>query len=160
TSAADGPCAVLLVQRARTAPVFPKHTYALVGAGFTALLALCGVVLALPIIRRIRRLSAAVKESAATRYAQLLPSDGRDEIAELSRAFNDAGLDVRAHIRELLARETTLRDFVSNTAHDVAIPLTVLQGHLVAMRDAANAGRAADPAAVRDAVEESHYIAC
>ena len=35
-----------------------------------------------------------------------------------------------AHVAALERREETLRAFVANTTHDVAIPLTVLQGHL------------------------------
>ena len=156
----DGPCAVLLVER-----VFPRtpgetnaFTYAmlaLVGGLLLAVLLFAG-----PLVRRIRRLTGDVTRSAASHYASPVPASGGDELGLLARAFNEAGADVKAHIERLEARERTLREFVSNTAHDVAIPLTVLQGHLVAVREAHEAGRPLDEVEVRGAVEESHYIAC
>ena len=79
----------------------------------------------------------------------------RDEIGDLARAFNAAGSEVRAYIEELEKRERSLRDFVQNTTHDVMLPLTVLKGHLVTMKE-----RLGDDAAVvTSAMDEAHYMA-
>ncbi len=86
-----------------------------------------------------------------------MPVEGRDEVAALAGAFNEAGRQVRAHLLEVQGREETLRRFVANTTHDVAIPLSVLQGHLADLDRLL-----ADPAQrdlVRGAVEEAHYMA-
>ena len=160
TAFADGPCAVLLVER-----VFPRtpgetHAFTYAMLALVAGLLLAVLLSAGPLVRRIRRLTGDVTRSAATHYASPVPESGGDEIESLARAFNEAGADVKAHIARLEARERTLREFVSNTAHDVAIPLTVLQGHLVAVREAHEAGRPLDEPQIRGAVEESHYIAC
>jgi signal transduction histidine kinase len=40
------------------------------------------------------------------------------------------------------------------------IPLTVLQGHLSALRDLAAKGQTPDPARLRQAIEETHYVGC
>ena len=109
-----------------------------------------------PVIGRLRRLGDAVRQSAASHYATPVPSAGRDEVAALASAFNDAGQQVRSHLVDLQARERTLREFVANTTHDVATPLTVLQGHLAAL----DAGLATPEHKehVRAAVREAHYM--
>ncbi|MCC7138019.1 MAG: sensor histidine kinase [Planctomycetes bacterium] len=157
----DGPCAALLVQRVHVEPASATRSFVLAAAALAAGLLVAVLAAAGPLVRRIRRLEADVARSAASRYREpVAGGTGSDEIASLARAFDAAGADVRGHLDRLEARERTLRDFVANTTHDVAIPLTVLQGHLVALRDAAAAGRAGDPRAVHDALEESHYIDC
>ena len=66
---------------------------------------------------------------------------------------------MRSHLEELQRREDGLRQFVANTAHDVGLPLTVLQGHLSEL-EAATAhpeGRLGGDL-VRDAMREAHYL--
>lgn len=113
-----------------------------------------------PVIGRLRRLGDRVKESAAAYYAVPVPASeaGRDEIADLARAFNTAGAHVREHLLDVRARRESLRQFVSNTSHDVALPLTVLQGHLAELERTAAAG-SPEQAHVREAVQEAHYMA-
>ena len=131
----DGPAALVLVRE----PLPPE----MADRGLIAwgLLVLCLALLAAtwlaagPIVRRIRRLQAGVRQAAATRYATEVEVKGHDEIADLARAFNEAGRDVRRHLSDVEERERTLRAFVANTTHDVMIPLTVLQGHLAECRD-------------------------
>jgi signal transduction histidine kinase len=77
----------------------------------------------------------------------------------LARAFNDAGSEVRGHLEVVAKREETLRSFVANTTHDVMTPITVLQGHLSAIRAAAAAGRPIDATLAAAAVDEAHYLA-
>jgi signal transduction histidine kinase len=88
----------------------------------------------------------------------VVPVKGDDEIAELGRAFNQAAAEIREHVSRVEARERTLRSFVADTTHDVMLPLTVLQGHLAALRRAAGDGRC-DADAVQAASEEAHYLA-
>jgi HAMP domain-containing protein len=81
----------------------------------TSVLALClGFVAAVwiasgPVVRRIRALSAEVRRSAEARYATPVGVEGSDEVAELARAFNEAGRAVRAHLSEVEEREATPR---------------------------------------------------
>src|ERR1019366_6871624 len=51
-----------------------------------------------------------------------------------------------------------LRQFVANTTHDVAVPLTVLQGHLVEL-DTQLAAASAPRDHARAAIQEAHYMA-
>jgi signal transduction histidine kinase len=112
----------------------------------------------IPVVRRIRRLSAAVRASAGTGYADVVAVEGDDEIGELSQAFRDAGREVRARIETQEAREQTLRDFLANTTHDVMTPLTALHGHLIAFREAAAEGKPPDERAINAAIDEAHYM--
>jgi signal transduction histidine kinase len=112
-----------------------------------------------PVLRRIRRLTRQVGEAARGGYARAVTIDGKDEIAELARAFDAAGTEIRAQLSERDRREQALRQFLSNTTHDVMIPLTVLQGHLVALSERTKAGEAADPNLLVSAMDEAHYMA-
>jgi signal transduction histidine kinase len=112
-----------------------------------------------PVVARIRRLTGAVRRSARDGYADPVAVEGDDEVAALARAFNEAAAEVREHLRQREQRERALRDFIENTTHDLAIPLTVLQGHLAALAGHAREGRAAPAALVSAAMDEAHYMA-
>ncbi len=113
-------------------------------------------IAAAPTITHITRLASSVRDSAAQHYATPVATDGGDEVAALATAFNDAGREVRAHITRVEARETALREFVANTTHDVAVPLTVLQTHLASLEQHALPESAS--ADVRSAMREAHYM--
>lgn len=134
----------------------------LVAVALVVLSVLGGVWIAAgPVISRMRRLADEVRESAASAYERPVRTDDDDEVGSLARAFNDAGATVRAHLLETQAREETIRQFVANTTHDVAIPMSVLQGHLANL-EAAIGRTEADMAArghLRDAIGETHYMA-
>lgn len=128
---------------------------------FVPLVVVMGVVLGAlgPVVARIRRLTVAVRRSARDGYADPVAVEGDDEVAALAGAFNEAAAEVRAHLRQREQRERALRDFIENTTHDLAIPLTVLQGHLAALAGHAREGRAAPAALVAAAMDEAHYMA-
>ncbi len=110
----------------------------------------------------MRRLADQVRRSAASSYAQPVHVEQDDEVAELARAFNEAGATVRVQLTEIQAREETLRQFVANTTHDVAIPMSVLRGHLSSLESVLAAHGESGTAAqshLHDAVKETHYMA-
>jgi signal transduction histidine kinase len=111
-----------------------------------------------PVVRRIRRLTLGVRRSAAGAYLVPVAVEGHDEIAELATAFNGAAAEVRAQVEAQEHREQVLRNFLANTTHDVAIPLTVLQGRLAAMRRAQQAGAAVEGDLVTHAIEDAHHL--
>jgi signal transduction histidine kinase len=155
----EGPCAVVLAT-GTTDPswgaILPdSYLWLLPTLGvFAATLAAAG-----PLVRRIRLLTAAVARSAARAYADPVDLGGADELADLARAFDAAGAEVRRRLDERDAREQALRQFLANTTHDVMLPLTALQGHLSALREqAAGAGRV-DARVIVAAMDEAHYAA-
>jgi signal transduction histidine kinase len=154
----EGPASIVLV----LAPAPPPAAAdAVVRWGLVAIcLALVGTIwlAAGPVVARILRLEAGMRASAAGGYAHDVEVTGRDEVAGLARAFNEAGAQVRRHVAKVEEREGALRRFVADTTHDVMIPLTVLQGHLSDVRDHARRGEAVPPDAVRAGLEETHYL--
>lgn len=123
------------------------------------LMVLLAVLLAIgPVLRRIRQLTDAVQRSAAFDYAAGVEMHGNDEIAELARAFAGAASEVRRQLEAKDHRDRALRNFVADTTHDVAIPLTVLQGHLVTLQEAASKARVPDASVLGSAMDEAHYI--
>lgn len=155
-----GRCAVGL---ARMPPRPGQLRDQLAAVSLAAVAMLAGVWLAVgPVISRMRRLADDVRRSAASTYDQTVRVEKDDELAALARAFNEAGATVRQHFNDVQAREQTLRQFVADTTHDVAMPITVLQGHLSSL-DARLAAVTGDPEdARRDlhaAVKEVHYMA-
>jgi two-component system, OmpR family, sensor histidine kinase BaeS len=158
-SRSPGPCAFLLVRdsidpaQSTIRPVSALWLLPMV-------VVLASVLLSMgPVVRRLRTLTEAARRSASTSYASAVELDGNDEIGELSRAFDAAGREIRARLQEKERRERALRHFLSNTTHDVMIPLTVLQGHLSTLRERAAEGRPVDAAVVISAMDEAHYLA-
>jgi len=140
-------CAILVV-RMRERPGARRDQLAAL-----ALITLSSIVAAWiaagPVISRLRKLAAAVHVSADSKYETPVPTAGGDEVAALAAAFNDAGGRVRKYLVELQAREEALRKFVANTAHDIGVPLTVIQGHLASLEP---------NDAVGSAINEVHYL--
>ncbi len=146
-------CAILVV-RMRERPGARRDQIAAL-----ALITLSSIVAAWiaagPVLSRLRKLAAAVHASADTKYATPVPASGGDEVAALARAFNEAGARVRSQFLELQTREDSLRMFVANTAHDIGVPLTVLQGHLATIQSTESP---ASHDTVRAAINEVHYL--
>jgi len=155
----EGPCAVLFLRQRRIVDAvgfLGLHWSSLVVAG-AALLAV--LLAAGPPVRRIRQLTDEVRVSAADRYSSEVEVRGRDEIAGLATAFNDAGAQIRSQLEKLERREEALRSFLGNTTHDVMVPLTVLQGHLTRLRRDLDGSTAVDPSTLVAALDETQYIA-
>ena len=85
-----------------------------------------------------------------------VPVQGKDEIAELGHAFNEASAVVRAHVADVERREKALRDFVAHTTHDVALPLSVLLSHVATLRQ--NAAPDGSEATIAAIAQETQYI--
>jgi len=136
----EGPCPYILVEREEEGEAVDR---VLLGAfvALCVLLTLAVLAAAAPIVRRIRRLQQNVEDPAV----RPIPIEGTDEIAKLAGAFNTAFEDVQE-------RERTLRRFVADTTHDMMTPLTVLQGHIAALRDEFDAAK------LEGALEEAHYM--
>jgi len=150
-----GPCDILLV---RMRPRTGESRDLLLGLASILMVVVAAIWFAAgPTIARIRKLTSHVRVSAASHYKVQVPDVGNDEVGGLARAFNEAGLEVKTHLTEVEAREATLREFVANTAHDVATPLTVLQSHLASLE---HASLPADQAThISGAIRETHYMA-
>jgi signal transduction histidine kinase len=95
---------------------------ALLGAALLAYMAAWGLT------RRLRRLESAAEQIAAGDFSQPIVDRGRDQVAELARAFEN--------MRERLAHlERARREFIQNASHELRTPLFSLGGFLELLED-------------------------
>lgn len=124
----------------------------------SAVLLVTVLIVAGPLVRRIRRLTEEIEEADASEYRVEAETDTDDELGELARAFNEAGKRVRTTVAELAARDEALTEYVANTTHDLAIPLTVLQHRLRRLQRHLDGDEKTRELADA-AMQEAHYIA-
>ncbi len=152
----EGPCAVLLL-RAKGPPSWFSGA-ALMPAFLVSVMAIIVSLLAAgPIVRRVRKLTEEVKRIDKG-IDQPIHVDGNDEIADLGRAFEQSRQTIQLQLESLREREAALRNYIANTTHDVMLPLSVLQGHLVSLQQRIEAGESLDQRAIVPSIEESQYL--
>jgi signal transduction histidine kinase len=95
---------------------------ALIGAGLMAYMAAWGLT------RRLRRLEAAAGRIASGDFSQPVVDRGRDEVAQLSRAFEE----MRVQLANL---ERARREFIQNASHELRTPLFSLGGFIELLED-------------------------
>ena len=89
---------------------------------------LAAFFLARSISHPVSRLTEATVAMAKGDYSRRVDVQGQDELAALSRHFNEMAADIgRAHAVQ--------RDFIANVSHDLKTPLTSIQGFSQAMLD-------------------------
>ncbi len=152
----EGPCAVLLIRQKHPPPWLSMAT--MVPAILASLAVILVALLAAgPLVRRIRRLTDDLSRLHIEGSAPI-EAEGNDEIAELARAFERSRQTIETQLQSLRDREAALRDYITNTTHDVMMPLSVLQGHLVALQQRLEAGEQLPEKAIAPVLEETHYL--
>jgi signal transduction histidine kinase len=152
----DGPCAVLLM-RAKGPPRWFSGAI-LMPAFLVALFVILVALLAAgPIVRRVRQLTESVRALGSS-AEESIRVEGDDEIAELGSAFEQSRKTIQAQLASLRERETALRNYIANTTHDVMLPLSVLQGHLVSLQQRIEGGEPLDAKAIVPSIEEAQYL--
>jgi len=149
-------CAAILVERPEPRAQ-PLAARLMPGLLVTLAVTLAILLIAGPIVERIRRLTAAVARGDARTIADARTSD-RDELGELASAFAEREKTIAGQLDELAAREAALREHLAATSHDILLPVTVLQGHLVELERARAANEPLDVSILRGAIDESHYL--
>lgn len=152
----DGPCAVVLLRAKGPPPwftsaaLFPPLLVALV-------VVLVALLAAGPIVSRVRQLTEAVRRIGGPNERPVVVG-GNDELTELGRAFEQSRQTIQSQLSSLRDREAALRNYIANTTHDVMLPLSVLQGHLVALQQRIDAGESLDSSAIVPSLEEAQYL--
>lgn len=146
---ATSPCALALIATPRRGPSGPPPLDLLLPL---ALALVAGLVAIWPVVRRVRAMTLAVRRWEQRAPLDLTRDDRSDELGELSRALSDSAETIRNQHAALVAREKLLLAFVENTTHDLATPLTVLQGNLSAI------AKEQTSEAVRQAMREAQYL--
>jgi signal transduction histidine kinase len=102
--------------------LFVAGGVALVVAALMAYMAAWGLT------RRLRRLESAAEQIAAGDFSQPVVDRGRDEVAQLARAFEN--------MRQWLANlERARREFIQNASHELRTPIFSLGGFIELLED-------------------------
>ena len=81
-------------------------------------------------------------------YAERLHDDGRDELAEMSRAINKLADSIVAAQQTLESRDLERRELVANITHDLRNPLTSMRYRLEALLKQASGSEQMEPQAL------------
>jgi signal transduction histidine kinase len=94
-----------------------------------------GIFLAETTTARIRQLHAAARQVASGNLETRLPASGRDEMAGLTRSFNEMVAQLQAAARKQREVEILRRDLVAWAGHDLRTPLTSIRAIIEALAD-------------------------
>lgn len=113
-----------------------NQTVILTGAGVAVVAMLCSFLLVRRLVRPLENLTRAAELVKQGQYAQrvILPNS-RDELGRLAYTFNEMADTIEADVNELRRQDQLRRDLVANIAHDLATPLTAIQGFSEALAD-------------------------
>jgi two-component system, OmpR family, sensor histidine kinase BaeS len=108
----------------------------LAGGGVALVAMLCSFLLISRFIRPLENLTRAAEQVKQGQYAQrVTPPNSQDELGRLALTFNEMADTIEADVNELRRQDALRRDLVANIAHDLATPLTAIQGFSEALAD-------------------------
>ncbi|SDL89621.1 sensor histidine kinase [Streptomyces wuyuanensis] len=99
--------------------------------GIATALALAGSALlaqaaATTVLKPVQRLGQAARQLGEGKLDTRLQVSGTDELADLSRTFNNAAESLEKKMADMSAREESSRRFVADMSHELRTPLTAL----------------------------------
>ena len=89
-----------------------------------------GLILFFLLTRRLRAMTAAVREFEKNNFQQRIPVKSNDEIGQLGKAFNQMADTIVANMEEMKKNDGLRRELIANVSHDLRSPLTSIQGYL------------------------------
>ncbi|MEU6170903.1 HAMP domain-containing sensor histidine kinase [Streptantibioticus parmotrematis] len=131
--------------------------------GIATALALIGAALlaqaaASTVLRPVQRLSVAARRLGEGRLDTRLRVSGTDELAELSRTFNNAAEALQRQVEDLSNREAASRRFVADMSHELRTPLTAITAVTEVLEDEADSLDPMIAPAVRLVVTETRRL--
>lgn len=105
-----------------------NRALALATLGAMLIALILGFLLARALTRPLRELTRALRAMSSGKLAQSVPVRTRDELGELTMAFNQMSA-------ELAQADQARRRLTADIAHDLRTPLTVIAGYLEAMQE-------------------------
>jgi two-component system sensor histidine kinase BaeS len=115
-----------------------NHALWLGGIGIALLMALLGAWLAQRLVRPVAALTAtatSMAEGNLSARAPEPPPNAPIEIEQLTQSFNDMAANLERDVNQLRKHERAQRELLSNVAHELATPLTAIQGFAQALAD-------------------------
>jgi two-component system sensor histidine kinase BaeS len=111
---------------------------AIIIAGFLVALIvmLFSLFLARSLTRPLESLTRAAEQMKQGKYTQRVePPKSQDELGQLAQTFNAMADTIEADVNELRRQDQVRLDLLANIAHDLATPLTAIQGFSEALAD-------------------------
>ena len=105
-------------------------TSAVVLGGTFLIAGLAGLILFFLLTRRLRGMTAAVRDIEAGNYQRRIDARSEDEIGQLGRAFNRMSDALVGTLEKLKQNDALRRELVANVSHDLRTPLASVQGYL------------------------------
>jgi len=84
--------------------------------------------------RRFRSMTAAVRRFASGDTGVRIPLSGNDDVAELSRSFNEMADRIESALEDLRRTDQQRREQVANISHDLKTPLSSILGFVETVR--------------------------
>ena len=103
--------------------------------GTAVVVALLGLLLSRSVTRPLALLTQAASNMAAGEYSHRVPVRTKDEVGRLGVAFNEMAAALEQDVGELRRQEALRRELAANVSHDLATPLTAIQGFTEALLD-------------------------
>jgi two-component system sensor histidine kinase BaeS len=108
----------------------------LAGLGVALVAAFCAYLLVGSIIRPLNALTMAAERMKSGKYTERVSAPSmHDELGRLALTFNEMADTIEADVNELRQQDQMRRDLIANIAHDLATPLTAIQGLSEALAD-------------------------
>ncbi|WTK83077.1 HAMP domain-containing histidine kinase [Streptomyces sp. NBC_01511] len=100
--------------------------------------ALLAQAAATTVLKPVQRLGDAARQLGEGKLDTRLRVTGTDELADLSRTFNNAAVSLQKKIADMSAREESSRRFVADMSHELRTPLTALTAVTEVLEDEAD----------------------
>jgi two-component system sensor histidine kinase MtrB len=106
-----------------------------------------GLLASRQVLLPLRRLGLAARRLGAGKLETRIEVRGSDEIADVSRTFNDTAEALERSVAELRALEAASRRFVADVSHELRTPLTAMTAVTDLLEEATDVGDESAPAA-------------
>lgn len=108
----------------------------LAGLGVAVIAALCSYLFVRRFVRPLESLTMAAEQMKQGSYTERVTQIGsQDEIGRLALTFNEMADTIETDVNELHRQDQMRREMIANIAHDLATPLTAIQGLSEALAD-------------------------
>ncbi|GCF06549.1 sensor histidine kinase [Dictyobacter arantiisoli] len=105
------------------------------GLGVAIIAALGSYLFVRRFVRPLEALTVAAEQMKRGNYTEHVQPNSHDEVGLLTQTFNEMADTIEADVNELRHQDQMRRELIANIAHDLATPLTAIQGLSEAIAD-------------------------
>ncbi len=106
------------------------------GIGISLIVVVFSLLMARQLTRPVEELTLAAEQMKRGKYTERVAVPrSQDELGQLALTFNQMADTIEADVNELRQQDVMRRELIANIAHDLATPLTAVQGFSEALAD-------------------------